>query len=104
MTSTAANGEWRSIPSFSRAQSGVGESAIIICDDFSPPPQGLGEGQSLHQQPLFRMNENWGFHASQQFEATDGRMEEQFYTLYRDLRSWTAALTFRVRDSHARTG
>jgi hypothetical protein len=26
-------------------------------------------------------------------------MEEQDYTLYRDLRSWTAGLTFRVRES-----
>jgi hypothetical protein len=26
-------------------------------------------------------------------------MEEQYYTLYRDLRSWTAALTFRLRDN-----
>jgi hypothetical protein len=48
------------------------------------------------------MNENWAFHASQHFEARDGRMEEQYYTLYRDLRSWTAALTFRIRDN--RTG
>ena len=29
-------------------------------------------------------------------------MEEQYYTLYRDLRSWTAALTFRVRDNRSR--
>jgi hypothetical protein len=32
------------------------------------------------------------------FEARDGRLEEQFYTLYRDLRSWTTALTLRVHD------
>ena len=25
-------------------------------------------------------------------------MEEQYYTVYRDMRSWTAAVTFRVRD------
>ena len=29
-------------------------------------------------------------------------MEEQVYTLYRDFRSWTGALSFRVRES--RTG
>lgn len=72
-------------------------------DDFSAPPQGLGEGNNLFTSSLFfRMNENWAFHASQHFEARDGRMEEQYYTLYRDLRSWTAALTFRIRDN--RTG
>ena len=26
-------------------------------------------------------------------------MEEQYYTLYRDLRSWTGALTLRMRDN-----
>jgi hypothetical protein len=26
-------------------------------------------------------------------------LQEQFYTLYRDFRSWTSALTFRVADN-----
>jgi hypothetical protein len=47
----------------------------------------------------FRLNENYAFQAAQHFEATDGVMEEQYYTIYRDLRSWTAGLTFRVRDN-----
>ena len=47
---------------------------------------------------FYRLNENWGLRATQHFEARDGRMEEQFYTLYRDFRSWTGALTFRVRE------
>jgi LPS-assembly protein len=69
-------------------------------DDFSPPPQGLGEGNNLFTSNLFfHLNENWAFHASHHFEARDGRMQEQYYTLYRDLRSWTAALTFRIRDN-----
>ena len=50
----------------------------------------------------YRLNENWGARVSHHFEARDGTLEEQYYTIYRDLRSWTAALTFRVRDS--RTG
>ena len=33
------------------------------------------------------------------FEARDGILEEQYYTVYRDFRSWTAALTFRVREN-----
>ena len=48
----------------------------------------------------YRFNENWGGRISHYFEARDGVMEEQLYTLYRDLRSWVAALTFRIRGSH----
>jgi lipopolysaccharide assembly outer membrane protein LptD (OstA) len=44
----------------------------------------------------YRMNENWGAHFLEQYEAQDGIMQEQVYSIYRDLRSWTAALTFRV--------
>jgi hypothetical protein len=44
----------------------------------------------------YRMNENWGLHVAERFEAQNGTFQEQLYSLYRDLRSWTAALTFRV--------
>ncbi|HSU54279.1 MAG TPA: hypothetical protein VLT36_09490 [Candidatus Dormibacteraeota bacterium] len=71
--------------------------------DNLPPPSGFGIGNNLFISSLFfRLNENWGFRASQRFEARDGRLEEQDYTVYRDLRSWTAALTLRLRDN--RTG
>lgn len=46
----------------------------------------------------FRVNEDWSLRMNHQFEARDGRLEEQGYTIYRDLRSWTAALTLRLRD------
>ena len=49
----------------------------------------------------YRLDENWGARISHHFEARDGTMEEQYYTIYRDLRSWTAALTFRVRDNRS---
>jgi hypothetical protein len=32
------------------------------------------------------------------FDERTGRMQEQSYSFYRDLRSWTAALSFLVRD------
>ena len=48
---------------------------------------------------FFRLNENWGFRMSQHFEARDGTIEEHFYSIYRDFRSWTGALTCRLRDS-----
>jgi LPS-assembly protein len=62
-------------------------------------PDEWGSGNNLFTSRLYyRLNENWGLRTTHHFEARDGRMEEQYYTVYRDLRSWTAALTFRVRD------
>jgi LPS-assembly protein len=46
----------------------------------------------------YRFDPNWGFRMSHHFEARDGTMEEQYYSIYRDFRSFTGALTFRVRD------
>jgi hypothetical protein len=75
---------------------------FYLRDDFSPSPTALGEGNNLLTSRIYyRLNENWGFRAAHHFEARDGRMQEQDYTLYRDLRSWTAALTFRLRDSRS---
>ena len=48
---------------------------------------------------FFKLNENYAFRATHRFEAADGRLEEQAYSIYRDFRSWTAALTFRVREN-----
>jgi len=48
---------------------------------------------------FYRVNDNWGFRATHYFNAEDGRLQEQFYSVYRDLRSWTGALTFRVVDN-----
>ncbi len=45
---------------------------------------------------FYRLNENWGLRSSHYFNVKNGRMQEQDYSLYRDLRSWTAALTFRL--------
>ena len=63
-------------------------------------PTALGIGNNLFMSTIFlRFNENWGFRASHYFEARTGVLQEQAYTVYRDLRSWTAALTFRERDN-----
>ena len=47
---------------------------------------------------FFRLNDNWGARATHNFNAQTGRLQEQFYTVYRDMRSWTGAVTFRVTD------
>ena len=73
---------------------------FYLRDDFSDSPTALGEGNNLITSSIFyRLNENWGLRLGHHFEARDGRMEEQHYTIYRDLRSWTAALTVRLRDN-----
>jgi LPS-assembly protein len=64
------------------------------------PELGFPLGNNLFTSSLFyRFNENWGTRISHHFEARDGTLEEQYYTLYRDFRNWTGALTFRVRDN-----
>lgn len=47
----------------------------------------------------FRLNDNWGLRAAHTFNALDGRLQEQDYTIMRDLRSWTASLSFRVENN-----
>jgi LPS-assembly protein len=48
---------------------------------------------------FYRVNDNWGLRTQHDFNAADGRLQEQDYSIYRDLRSWTCALTFRVIDN-----
>lgn len=50
-----------------------------------------------------KFNENWAARVSHHFEGRDGVLEEQYYTLYRDFRSWTGALTIRFREPRERS-
>lgn len=60
----------------------------------------LGPGNNvINSSFYFRLNENWGLRATHHFDVRNGRMQEQYYTVYRDMRSWTAALTGGVRDN-----
>jgi lipopolysaccharide assembly outer membrane protein LptD (OstA) len=71
--------------------------SFLIRNEPLSPPYGLGQGNNLFTSSFFyRLNENWGFRALHRFEAQNGQLEEQAYTIYRDMRSWTAGLTFRV--------
>ena len=66
-------------------------------DDATLGPDG---GNNLvFSSVYYRLNENWAARATIHFEARDGTMEEQQYSIYRDLRSWTSALTLRVRGN-----
>jgi LPS-assembly protein len=71
-----------------------------LADNYNSVPGGWGQGNNLFASTVFyRLNENWAFRAAHRFNARSGTLEEQGYSVYRDLRSWTAALTFRYRQS-----
>jgi len=59
----------------------------------------LGRGGNLIGTRLYlRFTENWGFRTSHYYEIRDAVLQEQYYTVYRDLRSLTAAITLRFRE------
>lgn len=63
-------------------------------------PSTWGEGNNLVSSAFFyRLNENWAVRATHLLDLREGRMAEQFYTLYRDFRSWTGGLSFRMREN-----
>jgi len=73
---------------------------FYVRPDLSGSPTALGPGNNLFLSTFYyRLNENWGFRGSHRFSAADGSMQEQDYTIYRDMRSWTAALTLRVLNN-----
>jgi lipopolysaccharide assembly outer membrane protein LptD (OstA) len=72
----------------------------FLRDDFSTSPLALGPGNNVLSSTMFyRLNENWGLRMAHYFNARTGTMQEQSYSVYRDLRSWTAALSLRVRQN-----
>jgi LPS-assembly protein len=46
-----------------------------------------------------RLNDNWGIGVQEQYEATTGLLEEQRYSIYRDLTSWVASFGGVIRDN-----
>ncbi len=72
-----------------------GLSHWYLRDGFVSPDENNFLASTLY----FKVNDNWGLRAAHIFNAVDGRLQEQDYTLMRDLRSWTAALTFRVQNN-----
>jgi lipopolysaccharide assembly outer membrane protein LptD (OstA) len=74
---------------------------FYLRNDFDPTePTALGPGNDLITSSMFfRVNENWGFRATHHYDVQGHRLQEQYYTLYRDFRAWTAALTAGVREN-----
>jgi hypothetical protein len=57
------------------------------------------ENDFISSTAFLRLNDNWGLRAQHDFNIVTGRLQQQYYSVYRDLRIWTCALTFRVEDS-----
>jgi LPS-assembly protein len=47
----------------------------------------------------YRLNDNWGIGVQEQYEAATSTLEEQHYSIYRDLTSWVASLGGVIRDN-----
>lgn len=47
----------------------------------------------------YRINDNWGFGVQEQYEATTHILEEQRYSIYRDLSAWVASFGGVIRDN-----
>jgi hypothetical protein len=48
----------------------------------------------------YRIDDNWGVGAQEQYEAITHTLEEQRYSIYRDLSSWVASLGGVIRDNN----
>lgn len=78
---------------------------MFVREDVNPTTGAPVAGSSSLTSTLFlRFNENWGFRAQHQYEIEQHWMQQQTYSIYRDLRNWTVALAFRVRDPHTTEG
>jgi lipopolysaccharide export system protein LptA len=47
----------------------------------------------------YRINDNWGIGLREQYEGTTGILEEQRFSIYRDLTSWVASVGAIIRDN-----
>jgi len=69
-------------------------------DDPSTSTTSLGQSENALTSLFFlRLNENWGFRMAHQYDIKDNWLQQQAYSIYRDLRNWTAALTLRYEDN-----
>jgi LPS-assembly protein len=46
-----------------------------------------------------RVGDNWGGRVTQNYNVVTERLQDQMFSIYRDLRSWTSALTLRVANN-----
>ena len=56
------------------------------------------ENDFLTSTAFYRLNDNWGLRMQHNFNLKTGKLQQQYYSAYRDLRSFVLALTFRVQE------
>lgn len=66
------------------------------------PVRGIVGNNLLINRMYYKLNENWGLSTYQYFDIEESRLQEHTYSIYRDLRSWTGALSFRFREDDLR--
>jgi hypothetical protein len=54
----------------------------------------FADNNSTSFSAFYRMNEHYQFQAQEQFQASNGKLQLQEYTVYRDLDAWQVAATF----------
>ena len=64
---------------------------------------GTNIGNNLvYSSAYLRFNPNWAARMIHYYDARESFLQSQSYTIYRDLRSWTVALTFRMLQDQGR--
>ena len=53
----------------------------------------------IYSSLFFKFSPNWAARALHYYDTRENLMQRQTYTIYRDFRSWTAALTFRLQQN-----
>jgi LPS-assembly protein len=48
----------------------------------------------------YRIDDNWGIGVQEQYEGATGILEQQRYSIYRDLSSWVASFGGIIRDNN----
>ena len=57
------------------------------------------ENHTVTSTLFVRLGDNWGGRMAQNYNAVTQRLQDQIFTIYRDLRSWTSALSLRVANN-----
>ena len=64
----------------------------------------FGDNSAASLDAFYRLNEHYQIEAQEQFQGTDGHLQLQQYTIYRDLDAWQLAMTLsqaEISDGHS---
>jgi LPS-assembly protein len=67
---------------------------FTVSDNYINHSPIFADSNQLNLDVFYRMNEHWQFEGLEQLEATTGRLQNQQYTIYRDLDAWQLGLTY----------